>query len=530
VAPEEIIEDKKIYDPIKYISTYFMIAPKEGARLEPMRLWPAQRYYINNRTHRDLILKGRQMGISTGILAANAQKLFTKKHLNMLLVAHNDETAKFLMLNLARWYNQMEPDDQNKVSLKWKSADVKYFAGSDVYAYCDSAKSTDIGIGHTLHYVHLTEMARWHPNNAKNLYAGVSQTAPKDGYITIESTPRGKVGLFYELYRDAKKGENDFKTFFFPWWMGVDYHIPEVFHIKQDEDCEICAGLLNMSPEAFYAQEKSMMERHSLSAGHIMWRRGKIKELRGPLFFQEYPENDMDCWLTSEFGVIDGLSLQSYYDDIRQGKQEGEHLTIWKDNIGGHTYVMGVDAASGRYKDYSVAAVLDTKNLEYVARIRTNRMPPDIFAEEVYRLGMRYNTALIAVEREQNGRDVLRILTYKNYPNMYYHTTYDSYGEIDVQDMGWRTDIKTKASMITDLAAAFRSKALVSYSENLLAEASAITYEDAPGGRVKTARGETDDEFIAVSIAIQVREHSPMVDFGLDDGKGVVQHYAPSVL
>ena len=60
--------------------------------------------------------------------------------------------------------------------------------------------------------------------------------------------------------------------------------------------------------------------------------------------------------------------------------------------------------------------------------------------------------------------------------------------------------------MVDGMVQAFRSQELRSYSENLLLEASGLTWD---GAKIKTPPSGNDDEFIAVSIALQVRESSP---------------------
>lgn len=485
-----------VTNPLIYIPKYFKVITKADERgiseLVPMELWKAQKHYIENRTHRDIIVKNRQVGMSTGIESANSHMLFTNPYTRMAIVTHDTETSEFLLQNIHRFYKHLPPDMQPEVD--WASSSRIRFPKMDCYIYIDSAQSAHIGIGHTLNIAHLSEMARWPISKAADLFAGISQTVPAGGYITAESTPRGRGTEFYRLYLAASHNEIPYKAFFYPWWWDATCVRPVEGRLK-------------------YSEEEALLIKHfGLTPEQIQFRREKILEL-GELFFQEYPENDVDCWLSSEVSVFDGVAIRRYMKEVEDGRREG-NFTIWKDCIGGEKYVIGVDVGGGHDKgDYSVASVIRVKTNEYVSRLRA-KIPPDIFTEELMRLGHRYNDAEIAVERIQHGHTVLRILMEANYPNIYEHEEYDMVLGSNTTSPGWNTSAKSKPIMIDDLNTAFRAHDLVSWSENLLLEASSAMWSTTPHGKPKmvTGKGSYDDELIAVMIALQVRNRVPIFE------------------
>jgi len=501
-------------DKIEFIESNFYLIDK-NERLVGMKLKPAQRHYIENHGKRNVCLKGRQMGFSTGVLADNSADLFRLPYQRQTIITHDTEVSEFLFQNVQRFYrnlpwNQGITDERKLQPIHdWKSGTRMRFPIIDSYIYIDSAKSDSIGAGHTLTKVHASELAKWKPENkARQLWADITQTVPLGGCITAESTPQGKAGLFYELYHDAKSGQNGFQNFFYPWWWEPDYvENPDIY--MTDEKAEIIAAILGQSFKNYVKDEKALAGVNNLSPQQIAFRRAKLMEIK-LLFFQEYPENDIDCWISSEQSVIDGASLRPYYQDIRNGMINGD-LTIWKDAVGGRNYVIGADVASGQARDYSVAAVLDTKSLEYVARLR-GKIRTDMFAEQLYALGMRYNQALIGVERIGHGQGVLKILLEKEYPNLYYHTDYDQMKAANITDVGWKTSMRTKPLMVNGMIQVFQSRDLISWSENLLAEASGLTWEGGTDSRIKTSAGGNDDEWDAVSIALQIREGLPVYE------------------
>lgn len=472
-----------------------------------MQLWPSQVYYIQNRTHRDIILKNRQTGMSTGILADNSHPLFTRPYERQTVIAHDDETASFLLQTVHRFRDNLPENLRPKVD--WKSSSRIRFPILDSYIYIDSAKSESIGIGRSLTRAHLSEMAKWPTYKEQQLFADISQTVGGQGYITIESTPRGRGGLFFDLYHGARNNRINYKIFFFPWWWDVTCRRP-INPAKTDEQIERASYALGLSTAKYLEEETNLKLKYKLSDEQLAFRREKIAELK-ELFFQEYPENDIDCWLTGELSVIDAHILRRYHSLVNDGRQEG-NLTIWKDVLGGRNYKIGVDVAAGIAKgDFSVASVIENQRCEYVARLR-GRISPDLFAEEVYSLGKRYNWAQVGVEKAGHGHTVLKILLDKNYPNLYYYEEYDEFTKSQKLDYGWKTSSRTKPMMINTMRSSLSSGDLFSYSENLLTEAAGLVWDGISETKVKRTGGNYDDEWDAVSITLTMRDLSPIDD------------------
>ena len=489
-------EEEFLDNPLIYIPKHLKVITKADAmgqsELVPMNLWPAQKHYIENRTHRDICLKNRQQGFSTGVMAANSHLLFTQKYQRMTIVTHDQETSEFLFQTVQRFYRNL-PDDM-RPETDWRSGTRMRFPHLDAYVYIDSAKSDSLGIGHTLNLAHLSEIAKWPTRKAEELFADISQTVPAGGWITCESTPKGRQGLFYRLYDHAKRNEIPYKAFFYPWWW-------DVTALRQPKDI-----LQYTKEEKQLIEYVKQTDNIDLSPDQIAFRREKIAEL-GDLFYQEYPENDIDCWLSSDISVFDGVALRRYLQQIKEGRQEG-NLTIWKDAIGGEKYVIGVDSAAGLEKgDFSVASVLRVKTNEYVARLR-GKIPPDFLAQELLRLGKRYNDALLAVERQMHGHTVLRILMEANYPLIYYHEDYDSFTGTPRDEPGWRTDRKTKPLIVDTMGAALRAGDIEIWSENFCLEASGYVWD----GQTTKKSGKYDDELDALMIALYVREQTPILE------------------
>jgi len=84
-----------------------------------------------------------------------------------------------------------------------------------------------------------------------------------------------------------------------------------------------------------------------------------------------------------------------------------------------HTYVAGIDIASGRGKDYSTIEVFDTTTQEQVAEFMARVLPRELirYADRICRW---YNTALMVVERNNGGDIVIDELRNKiMYPKLW---------------------------------------------------------------------------------------------------------------
>ena len=103
-----------------------------------MVLWPSQRFYIENRTHRDVCLKSRQTGFSTGVLAVNSHALFTRPYQRHVIVTHDLETSEYLFQSVQRFHRNL-PEEIRPIT-DWRSGHRMRFPKLDSYVYVDSAR------------------------------------------------------------------------------------------------------------------------------------------------------------------------------------------------------------------------------------------------------------------------------------------------------------------------------------------------------------------------------------------------------
>ena len=99
-----------------------------------------------------------------------------------------------------------------------------------------------------------------------------------------------------------------------------------------------------------------------------------------------------------------------------------ENVSIYKEPIKGHNYVMTVDVAKGRGQDYSTFTIIDitSESFEQVGTFRDNNISPMLLPDLVYKWANTYNEAYVIVESNDQGVVVCNGLYYDlEYENMF---------------------------------------------------------------------------------------------------------------
>jgi phage terminase large subunit-like protein len=162
----------------------------------------------------------------------------------------------------------------------------------------------------------------------------------------------------------------------------------------------------------------------------------------------------------------------------------------------GKRYVIGVDPCAGtKDGDFACVQVIDESGLQCAELLA--RMTPEELAKEVERLAWKYSKAVVAVERNSNGREVLTHLGKTDVE------LYEDENEVE----GLDTNRKTRPEVVAKLVAFAKDHMSCFQSRRLLQQMrSFIRRYD---GRSQAAPGEHDDAVMAMGIALWVREQLP---------------------
>lgn len=410
---------------------------------------------------------------------------------------------------------------QNKRELYYPEADSRYFIGT--------AGNKNFGHGLTINKAHLSEASRF-PDLRESLAA--LEGVPQNGEITLESTPFGAQGPFYEMAQESFRGENEWTLIFYCWFEDLQYQMP----LDPGEGEVILAEVAAGGHARFGNEEQALAQRLAhegivLTAGQWKWRRWKRASLRDK-FFEQYPEDFVSCWLASGRPVFDLQTLIALPSTEPIAKHEGGALWVYEDPEPGRDYVLWADPAEGIERgndddtadgttifganrgktDYSAWGIVDQETSEDVA-VSLSRIRPAELARQIDKWGRLYNNALAAVERNNHGHAVLLALEdVHRYPCVYHHRDVLANGEEEARP-GWPTNVNTRTMMIDDLDTAIREGLYAPRDLRMREQMKTFHFDEK--GKAVAKKGHHDDLVTGRAIGEQVRRMPLSYSVGL---------------
>ncbi len=202
-------------------SSLLQIRSKRG-RLVPLEINPVQREFELKCGPKNIVLKARQMGISTWVAARFFLSTITRPGTLTVQVAHTQEAAEEIFRLVHRFVENLPPDLKRVLRRSRSNRRQLVFPGLDSEYRVETAGDANAGRGLTIQNLHCSEVARWGANAAEVL-ASLRAAVPPGGEIVLESTANGMGGCFYREWHRAD--ETGYVRHFFPWWMDAGYRI-----------------------------------------------------------------------------------------------------------------------------------------------------------------------------------------------------------------------------------------------------------------------------------------------------------------
>ena len=460
----------------RFLAAELLKIRDRSGKIVPFKPNRAQREFEQRRGKANIVLKSRQMGISTWVAGRFFVKTITSPGTLTLQVAHTQEAAEGIFRIVHRFLDWL-PECLRDGALRTSRASARQivFPSLDSEYRVETAGDANAGRGLTIHNLHCSEVARW-PGAAAETLQGLRAALPPQGELVLESTPNGAEGCFWEEWNNAD--QYGMVQHFFPWWYEHAYKAERV------------------PEDSLQADEVRLIEQCGLSLEQIGFRRRVTASFRG-LAKQEYPENAIECFLSSGDCYFDVAALDARLKDLTEpiAKRLGGRLHIWFPPVPARRYLVAVDTAGGGSEgDYSVAQVLEIDTGLQCAELQAKLSPLEL-AEEAALLAKEYNAASLVVERNNHGAGVLAYLHGVNkYPRIYTQ---------DGQD-GWLTSAIHRPRMLGALAAALVETPGIFYSRRLLQECRSFVRHRS--GKIGANAGAHDDCVMAMAIALCVRE------------------------
>ncbi len=447
------------------------IRDKQG-KLVAFRLNRAQQEYAKRCTAKNIVLKARQLGITTYVASRFFLNTITRPGTVTVQVAHDQSSAEEIFRIVHRFLENL-PEGLRKGALETSRANVRQivFPRLDSEYRVETAADPNAGRGLTIHHLHCSEVARW-PRDAAATLASLRAAVPPDGEMVLESTPNGAGGCFYEEWQSAE--EKGYTQHFLPWWWEESYRRNAV------------AG-------DFSEEEALLVASHGLTREQIAFRR-ELRANFGKLARQEFAESAAECFLASGECVFEVEQIERRIAQLGSPveRRENGRIEFYYPPVRGRSYVIGVDPAGGGSDgDYAAAQVVERTTALQCAELR-GHYPPAELAEKVEELGRAYNDAEIAVERNNHGHAVIVALEHCGYGNLYRQGG----------QTGWLTTSASRPRMIEQFAAEMRREPEKFESRRLLEECK--TFVRKMDGTAAAANGAHDDLVMAMAVALAV--------------------------
>lgn len=473
-----------------FVPAFCRIRDRFGA-LRPLIPNAVQKRFARSRSQRNIILKARQLGMTTYIAARFFAATLLRPGTVTLQVAHSLESAQQIFRIVHRFFTALDPDVASHYVLERSNVRELAFKHHDSRYIVDTAGNRAAGRGLTIHNLHASEVALWPHDPAETMAALAAAVAP-GGTIEIESTANGAGGYFHREWQRATAlrggSPGGFTPHFFPWWLEPLYRAIVPPH----------------SPlEPLTDEEAHLVQRCGLSPEQIQYRR-YLRETYGERAPQEFAEDPGSCFLASGRPVFDLPAIEERLRRLPEpiaARANGTEL-VWREAEARREYVIGADVAEGLDAgDFSAAVVVDRATGLQCAELLA-RWPIARFAAALAELGRRYNCALIAVERNNHGHAVLHSLVHDHhYPNLYCHP---GGAGTRRERLGWPMNAQTRPLAIGALERMLRAAPEAFASRRLLEQCRSFVHHDS--GKIGALAGEHDDLVIAAAIALAVRE------------------------
>ena len=486
--------------------------------------------------HFFVILKGRQLGITTISLALDLYWHYINAGLNGTLVTDTEENRDMFRGTLGAYMDGLPKEfkipilahNRNSLSLKNRSRIFYQVAGL-------RAKGS-LGRGKGITFLHGTETSSWGDEEGlASLLASLAETNPKRLYI-FESTARG-FNMFHDMYVTAKRARTQ-KAIFCGWWRNEFYSAaPETDVYKVYWDGKLTPE------EKEWTRDIKKLYNFEINSRQMAWWRWKMLEgiKDDALMYQEFPPTEDYAFVmtgTSFFSnsrCTDAMKIAKKIDcdhyryamgvnfqdmQVIKSTERLSTLKVWEEPLDTAYYVIGADPAYGSsdWADRFCIQVFRcySDGMEQVAEFATSEMNTYQFAWVIAHLAGAYKNSTLNLEVNGPGQAVLNeiknlrrqaasmgnkmgkdLMDVFGSMSNYIWRRNDTMGGIS-NSLGWLTTAATKERMMSYTKDLFERGMLDVYSVDTIEEMKTIIRD---GASIEASGRNKDDRVMAMALA-----------------------------
>ena len=383
---------------------------------------------LDNDIHFFVILKGRQLGITTISLALDLYWQFTHPGWQGTLVADTEENRDMFRSTLAMYMEGLPKEykiplvahNRNQMVLKNRSRLFYQIAGN----------KSRLGQGKAITYLHGTETASW--GNEEGLASLIASLAEKNSerLYMFESTAQG-FNMFHDMYKTAKRAKTQ-RAIFCGWWRNEYYTVPadsNIYKVYWD-------GKLTGEEKEWHKDIKKLYG-FEINSRQMAWWRWKMAEgiKDDALMYQEFPPTEDYAFVmtgssffshtrcteaakkskTTECDYYRYAFGQLFQDtEVLKSTERLGTLKVWEEPIDSAYYVIGADPAYGS-SDWADRFCIQVyrcyaDGLDQVAEFATSELNTYQFAWVIAHLAGAYKNSTLNLEVNGPGQAVINEL------------------------------------------------------------------------------------------------------------------------
>jgi len=380
--------------------------------------------------HFFVILKGRQLGVSTISLALDLYWLFIHPGLQGSLTTHDEESRDMFRSTLTmymeglpkEWKIPLVQNNRNQFVLKNRSRFFYQIAGT-------RSKGT-LGRGKAMAFLHGTETSSWGDEEGlASLLSSLAENNPARLYM-FESTARG-FNMFHDMYTTAKRAKTQ-KAIFCGWWRNELYMAPidsPIYKTYWDG---------KMKPEEReWVKDIKGMYGFEINSRQMAWWRWKMFEgiKDESLMYQEFPPTEDYAFVMTGSSFFSNSRctdaakeakallpdhyryvMGAYFQDTEVVKSTDRlsTLRVWEEPVDNGYYVLGADPAYGS-SDWADRFCIQVfrcyaDGIDQVAEFCTSELNTYQFAWVIAHLAGAYRNSTLNLEVNGPGQAVINEL------------------------------------------------------------------------------------------------------------------------
>ena len=491
---------------------------------------------LEDGAHHYVILKGRQLGITTISLALDLYWVFTHPGLGATLVTDTEENREMFRSTLGMYHEHLPKEFKIPVDGHNRNQMVLRNRSRLFYQVAGLRAKGSLGRGKAITYLHGTETSSWGDEEGlASLLASLAETNPDRLYM-FESTARG-FNMFHDMYVTAKRAKTQ-RAIFCGWWRNEFYSAdPESAVYKTYWD-----GRLTPE-EREWTREIKKLYGFEINSRQMAWWRWKLAEgIRDDaLMYQEFPPTEDYAFVmtgTSFFSnarctdaVKDAKKeVPDYYryvmgatfvdTEVVKSQERLATLKVWEEPVDTAYYVIGADPAYGSsdWADRFCISVYRcyADGMEQVAEFATSELNTYQFAWVIAHLAGAYKNSILNLEVNGPGQAVINelrnlkrqaaslggpqgkdLMNVLGHMQNYMWRKNDNLGGI-TNSIGWLTTGPSKERMLNYMKDYFERGMLRVRSLELIDEMKSIVRD---GGSIQAGGRGKDDRVIATGLA-----------------------------